>query len=578
MDNGSQSSLTSFFQLRQNSFPPGPVDSSMTWLFIRFYVGVLAVLFLAWFIHGRVLQHRSDADLARVIWEAHGGGARLVASQLTDADPESRGEQLATLQRGFAYPIRLLPINECPPSIRHAFARGQDAVYHHEDDKHYVVARCPGSSQCVRLGPFPSYRQQEIENSIAGWMRLTAEQIERVPGPQRQAAVDQLQAQFEIPLALTARGELPEHVRKRLTRGDQAVFFESEPTGSDRYYAATEIDSESATTEETVGDDATQDLRFGPFPSFERIEQKAATTTLALVLLPAALAIAVMLRPVASQLRQVENAAKSIASGDLDARVEESRVLAARPLAHSFNLMADQTQSLLKSQRDLLQAVSHELRTPLARIRFAADLVETAKSDQERHERLQAVDDATQQLDDLVGELLTWVRADSGVAEITQEEFSLDDLCDEVVSAAMLLRPSLHFHVDVAASPIVADRAALRRVISNLIRNASRFAEQDITISADTLDRRVCIRIDDDGPGIDPQDRERIFRPFVRLEEGSDGGTGLGLALVQRIVNSQGGEVSVGPSPTGGARFEIMLPINADRRATVPPAFEGVTA
>lgn len=66
----------------------------MTWLFIRFYVGVLAVLFLAWFIHGRVLQHRSDADLARVIWEAHGGGARLVASQLTDTDAQSRGEQL----------------------------------------------------------------------------------------------------------------------------------------------------------------------------------------------------------------------------------------------------------------------------------------------------------------------------------------------------------------------------------------------------------------------------------------------------------------------------------------------------
>jgi two-component system sensor histidine kinase RstB len=550
----------------------------MSWLFIRFYVGVLAVLFLAWFIHGRVLAHRSDADLARVIWEAHGGGARLVASRLTDADPDSRGERLATLQRGFAYPIRSLPVDECPPSVLQAFSRGQDAVHHREDDEHYVIANCPGSSQCVRLGPFPSYRQQEIENAIAGWMRLAAEQIGAVPSPQRQAAIDQLQDQFEIPIALTARGELPEYARGRLARGDRPVFFESEPSGSDQYYAATTLENGSETTEETVGAEETQDLRFGPFPSFERIEQKAATTTLALVLLPAALAIAVMLRPVANQLRQVENAAKSIAAGDLDARVDESRVLAARPLAHSFNLMADQTQSLLKSQRDLLQAVSHELRTPLARIRFAADLIETAKSDQERHERLQAVDDATQQLDDLVGELLTWVRADSGVAEITREEFSLDDLCEEVVSAASLLRPSLHFHVDVAAPPIVADRVALRRVISNLIRNASRFAERDITISAETLDRRVRIRIDDDGPGVAPQDRERIFRPFVRLEEESDGGTGLGLALVQRIVHSQRGEVSVGSSPTGGARFEIILPINADPRATVQPAFEGVTA
>ncbi len=547
----------------------------MTWLFIRFYAGVLAVLFLAWVIHGRVLEHRSDADLARVIWEAHAGGARLVAIRLAEVDPESRDERLSFLQQGFAYPIQSFPIDECPPAVRQEFSGGRDVVYHRDDDKHYVIAMLPGSSECVWLGPFPSYRQQEIENAIAGWMQLAANQIQSLPQSGRQSAIDQLHQQFEIPITLVARDELPEYARRRLAGGDEAVFFESDPPGSDQYCAATTITRGTTSTEATGLAEASEVVLFGPFPSFERIEQKAATTTLALVLLPAALAIAVMLRPVARQLRHVENAAKSIAAGDLDARVDESRVLAARPLAHSFNLMADRTQTLLRSQRDLLQAVSHEIRTPLARIRFAADLIETAKTDGERRERLQAVDDATQQLDDLVRELLTWVRADWGAAEITSEEFSLHALCEEVMASAAPLDPSLRFHIDDADSPIVADRAGLRRVISNLIRNASRFAKRDISISAAEEGGRIRIRVDDDGPGIAAGDRERIFRPFVRLQQETDGGSGLGLALVQRIVHAQGGEVTVGASPAGGARFEVTLPLGSDQPA---PARRGTQA
>ena len=76
----------------------------MTWLFIRFYVGVLAVLFVAWYIHGMVLEQRSEADLARVLWEAHAGGARLVANKVDETSPESRDETFLALQRSFAYP------------------------------------------------------------------------------------------------------------------------------------------------------------------------------------------------------------------------------------------------------------------------------------------------------------------------------------------------------------------------------------------------------------------------------------------------------------------------------------------
>ncbi len=543
----------------------------MTWLFIRVYAGVLAVLFMAWYIHGTVLQHRSDTDLARVILEAHAGGARLVANQLAAAKPSDRDKVLANIRKQFAYPVELRPTGEAPDSIRELFSGGQDVAYHRDDDSHFVVASIsqptrPEMSdqptQCVWLGPFPSYRRIEIENSIAGWMLLAAHQIDESNPAQRPAAIDRLQHRFEIAIQLAAVEELPEAVRRRIGRGDQVVFYEDEPAGSDRFYSVTPMAGGS------------QMLRFGPFPSFQRIEQKAATTTLALVLLPAAFAIALLLRPVARQLRHVENAAKAIASGDLNARVNESRVHAVKPLAHSFNFMAERTESLVKSHRELLQAVSHELRTPLARIRFAADLIGTAKTDQERQRRLAAVDEATQQLDDLVGELLTYVRADSGDVKVAPENVSVAELFSEVIKANEPLHPSLDFQLagDCDDLVVVADRAGLMRALNNLTRNAARFAKHRVVLSAQKIDHGISICVDDDGPGVSEADREKIFQPFIRLEGTSDSGSGLGLALVDRIIRSHGGDVRVDDSPGGGARFEITL--SADSGSSLSPQLQ----
>ncbi|MCG8651233.1 MAG: ATP-binding protein, partial [Pirellulales bacterium] len=232
---------------------------------------------------------------------------------------------------------------------------------------------------------------------------------------------------------------------------------------------------------------------------------------------------------------------------------------AARPMAHAFNLMADRIEALLRSQRELLQAVSHELRTPLARIRFAAALVETANTEEDRNRRLQAIDDATQQLDDLVGELLTYIRAESG-STVEPELVSTRKLLHEAIDAHEPFRSALNLELaqDCDDLTILIDRRGLFRAISNLVRNSVRFARSKVTLSSKRDDDVIYIRVDDDGPGVAECDRERIFQPFVRLDESGEG-SGLGLALVQRIVGGQGGQVHVTQSPSGGARFEIVL-------------------
>ena len=212
-------------------------------------------------------------------------------------------------------------------------------------------------------------------------MRLTADKLDAATFGQRPAVLEELQQQFDFPIDIASREDLPAWPKGRIVAGRGRRVLPSGPAASTTVgIAATPLS------------DRTEVVRFGPFPSFERIEQKAATTTLALVLLPAALAIALLLRPVARQLRKVEHAAQAIAAGDLSARVDERRVRSAKSLAHAFNHMASRTEALVRTQRELLQAVSHELRTPLSRIRFAIDLIETAKDDEERKRRLESLD------------------------------------------------------------------------------------------------------------------------------------------------------------------------------------------
>ena len=111
------------------------------------------------------------------------------------------------------------------------------------------------------------------------------------------------------------------------------------------------------------------------------------------------------------QFQTVEAAAQTIASGDLSTRIEPKRGFASSKLVQAFNNMAGRTESMVQSQNELLQAVSHELRTPLSRIHFATDLIRTANKDQ-REEKLLALESAADDLDKIVGELMTYVRAE----------------------------------------------------------------------------------------------------------------------------------------------------------------------
>lgn len=417
-----------------------------------------------------------------------------------------------------------------------------------------------------------------VENALAGGLRLARDQLAGTPSDQAADRFKQIVASFEYPVNLISMDIewLGNPERNRLLNGETVLLGDyiaialstesrQEPTIADELIptnSGSGISSDKRDDKDPGMISPDYFLLFGPLPQFVGPNRAEVSIGYGVIFLLAALAIAVLLRPVAKQFRDVERTATAISRGDLSARIQtgsRSRNLA---LVSAFNTMAERTESLLRSQRELLQAVSHELRTPLARIRFATDLVETAMNREERRKRLDSIDNATEKLDGLVGELLTYTRIESDAPGMTPETIDIWNLIEDAVAFHAPLYPDVEFMLPENPEQILtrAHPASLARAIENLVSNAGRHAKSRVSASAEIDGNELQIHIDDDGKGIPEADREKVLEPFVQLENTDRRGSGLGLALVQRIAKQHKGEVKVSASTLGGACLTLRLP------------------
>jgi len=224
-----------------------------------------------------------------------------------------------------------------------------------------------------------------------------------------------------------------------------------------------------------------------------------------------------------------------------------------RRAAQAFIEMKTRVERMMEQRTAMLAGVSHDLRTVLTRFNLELALIK------KKTPEVEAMKKDTDEMARMLEAYLAFASGDSGEQAAPTD---MADFLDELRADAERHghKTTVVFH----GPPIVTVRsAAFKRCLANLVSNAARFAS-GIAITGHRDHRCLTVTVDDDGPGIPPQMREEVFKPFLRLDDArnqDEGGTGLGLAIARDIARSHGGDITLGDSPLGGLRATVRVPV-----------------
>lgn len=263
------------------------------------------------------------------------------------------------------------------------------------------------------------------------------------------------------------------------------------------------------------------------------------------------------LRPVGDITSRVEE----ITSGTLSDRVPEP------PgndeigvLARTMNTMLARLENADLRRRQFVSDASHELRTPVAVLKSEAEVARRAPESTNLQDFSSVVLGESRRLEGLVEDLLALARSDESRQLTATAAIDVDEIVLDEASRSRTLPVDQR---SVSAGRVIGHEDDMRRVVTHLLDNAARHGREMVAVGVRTMNDRVHVWIDDDGPGISEAERERVFDRFVRLDDARTrdaGGAGLGLAVVYETVTRMQGQVSVDRSPLGGARFLLEFP------------------
>lgn len=244
-------------------------------------------------------------------------------------------------------------------------------------------------------------------------------------------------------------------------------------------------------------------------------------------------------------------------------------------LASTFNELLARLEASVEQQRQFMADASHELRTPVSIARTAASvaLQQPHRREEEYRETLTIIEHEAVRLSRIVDDLFTLTRADAGSYPIRSAPMYLDEVIDEVARAARVVAATRGVAIvtrTVQPAPFTGDEDLIRRLIVNVMDNATRFSPADgtVRVALDAAGGLYAISISDEGPGIQPEAQPRIFERFYRVADAprNNDGAGLGLALARWIARAHGGDITLAASSSLGSTFLVVLPMpSADR-------------
>jgi len=384
---------------------------------------------------------------------------------------------------------------------------------------------------------------------------LIEDALADVPAEERAARFDQLAAGFGMPARLTRATELPE--AGHLKPEQRTSFDRGSIVSLDR-------DGGGFTLVRRLNvDDLAVAMDFAG-PDQRRVKMVTYLVNWSVEFAIVAVLVFFWVRPFWRDLMTLRRAAGEVGGGRFETRAVVGRHSAMRQLAEAFNAMTQHVASLLQSHRTLTSAVSHELRTPIARLRFSHSLARE-ETDAEGKERFLArMERDISEIDTLTTELLDYAKLERGAPGLTLQSVPaepwLEDLLADARADDELRGRAVEIRSEVDLEAVRCEPRYMARAVVNLVRNALLHARSTVKISVERNDDHTVIHVDDDGGGIEPSDRERLFEPFVRLDRNrgrESGGFGLGLAIVRQVARWHGGDATISDSPLGGTRVSI---------------------
>jgi two-component system sensor histidine kinase CpxA len=254
-----------------------------------------------------------------------------------------------------------------------------------------------------------------------------------------------------------------------------------------------------------------------------------------------------------SPLKKLQAAVKNFAEGNLEARVAPelgNRRDELADLGREFDHMAERISLLISSQKRLLADISHELRSPLARLSVALELARK-NSNGKAAGPLDRIEQESERVNQLVGQLLTLTRLESGAEHVPPETVILEDLVQQIIDDANFEAKPLNREVKAVQLDHCRVRGSselLRSAIENVIRNAIRYTAEGSAVEVSLVWRlnTAVLRVRDYGPGVPESELQHIFEPFYRVSEARErtsGGTGLGLSIADRTIKLHGGSI-----------------------------------
>ena len=384
---------------------------------------------------------------------------------------------------------------------------------------------------------------------------LLDEALAGLPGAERAARFEQLARGFGLAARLAPLADLPERAR---FKPEQAETFDRG--------GIVALDREGGgfiLVRRLQAGDAAVAIEY-PGTDSQRVKMITYVVNWSVEFAIVAVLVFFWVRPFWRELMTLRRAADDVGAGRFETRATVGRHSPLRPLAEAFNTMTQQVASLLQSHRTLTSAVSHELRTPIARLRFSHSLAREESGAEGKDRFLARMERDIADIDALTTELLDYAKLERGAPRLAVESVPAEPWLEDVLADARaddeVMGRKVEIRSEVDVEDLRCEPRYMARAVVNLLRNALLHAHSTVRVSLARDNDHTVIHVDDDGSGISPADRERLFEPFVRLDRtrGRDsGGFGLGLAIVRQVARWHGGDATITESPLGGARVSI---------------------